>query len=153
MSRGFLRAWVFALAAAMAFILAYPAGASVERSATRSADCGLGSDLPARCGYDIDASRTTHASALYRADTRAYDRGYNLTQPRMRAFAPILAAKGAGGLGDLTPAEIRQIQGVVDRAGRPLEVVGSAARGHRRGVGSSLSIGKGARPCCRRWML
>lgn len=48
-----------------------------------------------------------------------------------------------GGLGDLTPVEVRQIQSVVDDAGRPLEVVGSAASGTRRGVGSDLPIGKG----------
>jgi len=34
-------------------------------------------------------------------------------------------------LGDLTPEEIKQIQDVVDAAGRPLDVVGSAARGTR----------------------
>jgi hypothetical protein len=33
--------------------------------------------------------------------------------------------------GDLTPDEIGQIQSVVNEAGRPLEVVGSAARGAR----------------------
>ncbi len=36
------------------------------------------------------------------------------------------------GLGDLTFLEVRQIQSVVDQAGRPLEVIGSAARGARR---------------------
>ena len=36
-----------------------------------------------------------------------------------------------------------QIQRVVDDAGRPLEVVGSAATGTRRGVGTDLPIGKG----------
>lgn len=46
------------------------------------------------------------------------------------------AARNAGGqgaraLGDLTRAEIKAIQGVVNEAGRPLEVVGSAARGTR----------------------
>ena len=46
-------------------------------------------------------------------------------------------------LGDLTPDEIAQIQDVVDEAGRPLEVVGSAASGSRRGVGTDLPIGKG----------
>ncbi len=53
------------------------------------------------------------------------------------------AAEGASGLGDLSLAEVRQIQGVVHEAGRPLEVVGSAARGARRGIGSDLPIGKG----------
>ena len=45
--------------------------------------------------------------------------------------------------GDLTKAEIKQIQNVVNEAGRPLEVVGSAAKGTRRGVGSDLPVGKG----------
>ena len=45
-------------------------------------------------------------------------------------------------LGDLTAAEIKQIRGTVDAAGRPLEVVGSAATGTRRGVGTNLPIGK-----------
>lgn len=52
--------------------------------------------------------------------------------------------KAASGLGDLTRAEVGQIQNVVDEAGRPLDVVGSAARGERRNVGSDLPIGKGA---------
>lgn len=38
---------------------------------------------------------------------------------------------GVSGLGDLTISEVNQIQSVVDQAGRPLEVVGSAARGAR----------------------
>jgi hypothetical protein len=46
-------------------------------------------------------------------------------------------------LGDLTPGEIAQIQSVVDAAGRPLEVVGSAAEGVRREIGSKLPFGKG----------
>jgi hypothetical protein len=39
--------------------------------------------------------------------------------------------EGASGLGDLTVAEAKAIQDVVSQAGRPLEVVGSAARGAR----------------------
>jgi RHS repeat-associated protein len=35
-------------------------------------------------------------------------------------------------MGDLSPSEIGQIQSVVNQAGRPIEVVGSAARGQRR---------------------
>jgi hypothetical protein len=46
-------------------------------------------------------------------------------------------------LGDLTSAEVQQIQKTVDEAGRPIEVGGSAASGTRRGVGSDLPIGKG----------
>ena len=58
---------------------------------------------------------------------------------------PFRSKPGAqnGSLGDLTKAEVNQIQGVVDRAGRPLEVVGSAATGTRRGVGTNLPVGKG----------
>jgi len=46
-------------------------------------------------------------------------------------------------LGDLSEDEVRQIQEVVDDAGRPLEVVGSAARGERRNPGTDLPFGKG----------
>ena len=46
-------------------------------------------------------------------------------------------------VGDLTRAENKQIQAVVNQAGRPLDVVGSAASGTRRGVGTDLPIGKG----------
>jgi RHS repeat-associated protein len=46
-------------------------------------------------------------------------------------------------LGDLSEEEVRQIQQVVDDAGRPLEVVGSAARGERRNPGTDLPFGKG----------
>lgn len=52
-------------------------------------------------------------------------------------------AKGASGLGDLTRQEVTQIQRVVDDAGRPLEVIGSAARAERRNAGTSLPLGKG----------
>jgi RHS repeat-associated protein len=48
------------------------------------------------------------------------------------------------GLGDLTKAEVRDIQKVVNQAERPIEVGGSAASGTRRGVGSDLPIGKGS---------
>ena len=48
-------------------------------------------------------------------------------------------------LGDLTDEEVRQIQDVVDEAGRPLEVVGSAARGERKGVGLDVPIAKGVK--------
>jgi len=56
------------------------------------------------------------------------------------------SAEGAAmssGLGDLTRGEVGAIQGVVNKAGRPLNVVGSAANGTRRGFGSNLPIGKG----------
>jgi hypothetical protein len=43
----------------------------------------------------------------------------------------------ASGLGDLTRAEVAQIQSVVNQTGHPLSVVGSAARG-TRGPGSDI---------------
>ena len=43
----------------------------------------------------------------------------------------------ASGLGDLTNGEVKAIQAVVEKAGRPLDVVGSAARG-LRGAGSDV---------------
>jgi hypothetical protein len=46
-------------------------------------------------------------------------------------------------LGDLTPEETNQIQTTVDKAGRPIDVGGSAANGTRRNVGTDLPIGKG----------
>ena len=57
-------------------------------------------------------------------------------------FGPRMKPR-ASGLGDLTIAESRSIQGAVDMAGRPIEVVGSAAKGTRRNPGSNLPIGKG----------
>lgn len=58
-------------------------------------------------------------------------------------WAPLAISSRPGRLGDLTNAEVRSIQSVVDRGQRPLDVVGSAARGTRRGVGTNLPIGKG----------
>lgn len=60
----------------------------------------------------------------------------------LRAFS-ICRGAAASGLGDLTVDEVEAIQSVVDRAQRPLDVVGSAARGARRGVGTKLPVGKG----------
>jgi hypothetical protein len=44
---------------------------------------------------------------------------------------PAATAERASGLGDLTIAEVKAIQDIVNQAGRPLQVVGSAARGAR----------------------
>jgi hypothetical protein len=54
--------------------------------------------------------------------------------PLLLGLSPALAAEGAAelsGLGDLTTAEAEQIQALVNQAGRPLNVVGSAAGGTR----------------------
>ncbi len=66
-----------------------------------------------------------------------------LALPAARA-PKMLLTRGTRPLGDLTRREIGQIQRVVNRAGRPLEVAGSAAKGTRRGIGTKLPIGKGA---------
>lgn len=47
------------------------------------------------------------------------------------------------GLGDLTVDEVRRIQEIVDRVGREIVVVGSAARGERRNRGTNLPFEKG----------
>jgi hypothetical protein len=44
---------------------------------------------------------------------------------------------------DLTIDELFEIQRFVNRAGRPLDVVGSGARGARRGIGTGRPIGEG----------
>jgi hypothetical protein len=42
------------------------------------------------------------------------------------------------GLGDLTSDEVNQIQALVEEAGQPIWVVGGAAKGTRRNVGTNL---------------
>lgn len=54
-----------------------------------------------------------------------------------------VTGRGASGFGDLTHGEVRQIQRAARAVERGVTVVGSAARGQRRGVGSGLPIGKG----------
>lgn len=49
------------------------------------------------------------------------------------------------GFGDLTVGEVQKIQAVVDEAGRPLEVGGSAAKGTRIGIGQNIPIQKGVK--------
>ena len=46
----------------------------------------------------------------------------------IRSASAARRLSAASGLGDLTVGEVRAIQSVVNQAGRPLEVVGSAAR-------------------------
>jgi hypothetical protein len=56
---------------------------------------------------------------------------------RFRPFGSRTGPNRPSGLGDLTQAEVDAIQATVNRAGRPLEVVGSTARGGR-GPGSDI---------------
>jgi hypothetical protein len=86
-------------------------------------------------GYAADAA----------TDPEAFARGIGPSLPALGPLAgelpaAIRAATGMLGLlrpadridyGDLTSDEVRQIQSVVNEAGRPLEVVGSAAKGSR----------------------
>src|SRR5262245_21397982 len=62
--------------------------------------------------------------------------GLGMSSPFARGTAAS-ASRARAGLGDLTIDEVNQIQAAVDRAGRPLEVVGSAARG-ARSAGSDI---------------
>ncbi|RHW16875.1 LysM peptidoglycan-binding domain-containing protein [Sphingomonas gilva] len=65
--------------------------------------------------------------------------GGNLAHGSIRGIQSWRAARAskASGLGDLTVAEVAIIQDVVNQAGRPLEIVGSAARGSRM-IGSDI---------------
>jgi hypothetical protein len=51
--------------------------------------------------------------------------------PAASSLTGLVCRAGDSAYGDLTTREINQIQSVVNQAGRPLEVVGSAARGAR----------------------
>jgi RHS repeat-associated protein len=63
--------------------------------------------------------------------------GVAILAPALIVEAQIAIATGLIKLGDLTAAEVGQIQSEVDAAGRPLTVVGSAAR-CARGPGSDI---------------
>ena len=99
-------------------------------------------------GSDADIGGPDGRTVVGSDDMSASDRG-----PEARAFRGArLAGSGTTSspisvapqrLGDLTPDEVSRIQSVVNQAGRPLEVAGFAASGTRRGVGTSLPIGKG----------
>jgi hypothetical protein len=54
------------------------------------------------------------------------------------SVGPYVLNQSSGKMGDLTKAEIDLIQSVVDKTGVRLFVVGSAAKGQRRGVGTDL---------------
>ena len=72
------------------------------------------------------------------------DKAEFLTTVGLTGATVYLGARGARPrYGDLTKTEIQTIQAEVDAAARPLEVVGSAARGTRRGVGTNDPVGKG----------
>jgi hypothetical protein len=65
---------------------------------------------------------------------------------RVGGLAVREAGKAAGRkLGDLTKSEISNIQNAVNSAGRPLEVVGSAAKGTRNGIGLDVPFQKGVK--------
>ncbi|MEM9421922.1 MAG: hypothetical protein AAF986_05365 [Pseudomonadota bacterium] len=58
---------------------------------------------------------------------------------------PALSVGGrvASGFGDLSTAEVAAIRSVATDAGRPISVVGSAARAERRNPGADLPFGTG----------
>lgn len=55
----------------------------------------------------------------------------------------IVAVDFGDRLGDLTLDEIKKIQEIVDELNEPIFVVGSAAKGKRRNIGSGFPMGKG----------
>jgi hypothetical protein len=119
-------------------------------------DTGLGVGGAIPCGVGVAASTllTMGASDALQEFIAAVRVGKSLIKG-----APSESACGTCGgaskkLGDLTPDEVRQIQRVVDDlqgqidaelgpgvGDAELSVVGSAARGERRGVGTDLPIG------------
>ena len=76
---------------------------------------------------------------------RAAHHQHRFESPFTDAIVRAESRKSQAKLNDriVTAEEVAQIKSVVDRAGRPLWVVGSAARGTRRGVGTNLPVGKG----------
>ncbi len=104
----------------------------------------------------------THSRPFNHHHDTVYENGYTVSQPGYgpdisgdnlklfgeRALMNILigasnfvglgeaeiAAEGVSAMGDLTAAEIKAIQNVVNQAGRPLEVVGSAAKAGRTAI-------------------
>ncbi len=76
----------------------------------------------------------TPGGATIDYNSSAYSAGGNTGSALIMALGGAAGVGGGGAraaLGDLTSREVAQIQTVVDEAGRPLEVVGSAARGTR----------------------
>ncbi|HEV7646130.1 MAG TPA: RHS repeat-associated core domain-containing protein [Pyrinomonadaceae bacterium] len=107
-----------------------------------------------RNGWDV--VRTPEAEHDFRITGQVNDASFEFyfaVLPAVGGGARVISTVGKGFmesrilapsiLGDLTPLETKQIQTVVNEAGRPIEVVGSAANGIRRGVGTTLPIGKG----------
>jgi RHS repeat-associated protein len=89
---------------------------------------GLGGMLAAR------AARKAARAAEQRAAREAAERA-------ARAAAPKPGPKMSP-YGDLTAEELEKLQRVAKKIGEPIDVVGSTAKGTRRGVGTDLPIGK-----------
>jgi RHS repeat-associated protein len=97
-------------------------------------------------GVDIDHVNPPRDDSIQSATSPAeWAIGGGLARGGSAAIRAVSMCRGAAasGLGDLTISEVKAIQSVVDSAQRPLNVVGSAAKGLRRGVGTDLPIGKG----------
>jgi hypothetical protein len=77
---------------------------------------------------------SSNASMVWGAIGRFVYNFYANSDTPLAGIGGVGAVGGAAelsGLGDLTTAEVAQIQSVVNQAGRPLSVVGSAASGSR----------------------
>lgn len=88
---------------------------------------------PMRCCHEGSNPSGPSSIPIYRPTARNVD----TVDGRATQASPKAHAQAAEDVGDLTAAERKKIQDVVDRAGRPIEVVGSAARGER-GPGSDI---------------
>jgi RHS repeat-associated protein len=112
----------------------------------------LASNTATLGGYGIVKQNLALGKAVINKDAKGAgaifgDAAANVTQAAVVAGVAkginVLKGNTSSGLGDLTKAEVKGIQSVVESAERPLEVGGSAASGTRRGVGTNLPIGKG----------
>jgi len=110
-------------------------------------DCGAQPLIDPRCedcgAQPLIDPRCEDCEAQPLIDPRCEDCGAQpLIDPIPERRGPTVHASESG-FGDLTDGEVNQIQDVVNQAGRPLAVIGSAARGERRNRGTDLPLGKG----------
>lgn len=110
--------------------------------ATVGAVPGVGDALKAGLKAGSEAKQIAkHGDEIAGAVTGAVKKGEKTAEE-----AAAEAAKYAGKVGDLRPAEVAQIQAAADKLGQDIYVVGSAAKGERRGVGTDLPMSEYGKP-------
>jgi hypothetical protein len=107
-----------------------------------SAAVNGGADVVAQ-NADLDAGVLDRFSPTQTAASAAIGAGLSGAPPLAGLGWRTATDSGSSGFGDLTNREARLIQEVVREVWRPLDVVGSAASGERRGLGTRLPVGKG----------